>query len=71
MKKKGWLDVVSAEGGRRKFLKITPVGETLLGKVHASWEDAQKEAQNLLGEKGVEALCSIANGIWKKDKERQ
>lgn len=70
MKKKGWLDVVSAKEGKKKFLKITPVGETLLEKVHTVWEDAQEEAQHLLGEKGVEVLCGIANGIWKKDKER-
>jgi len=70
MKKKGWLDIVSAEGEKRKFLKITPTGEALLGKVHGVWEDAQKKALNLLGEEGAEVLCSIANGIWKKNKER-
>jgi DNA-binding MarR family transcriptional regulator len=70
MKKKGWLDIVSAEGEKRKFLKITPAGEVLLGKVHGVWEDAQKKALDLLGEKGAEVLCGIANGIWKKNKER-
>jgi DNA-binding MarR family transcriptional regulator len=70
MKKKGWLDIVSVKEERRKFLKITPAGEFLLGKVHGVWEDAQKKAQHLLGKEGAEVLCSIANGIWKKDKER-
>ncbi len=69
MKKKGWLDIVSVKEERRKFLKITPAGEFLLGKVHGVWEDAQKKALNLLGEEGTEVLCGIANGIWKKDKE--
>jgi DNA-binding MarR family transcriptional regulator len=70
MKKKGWLNIVSAKGERRKFLKITPTGEALLGNVQAVWEDAQKKALKLLGEEGAEVLCGIANGIWKKDKER-
>jgi len=70
MKKKGWLDIVSAKEGRRRFLRITPAGEVLLGKVHGVWEDAQKRALNLLGEEGAEVLCGVANGIWKKDKER-
>ena len=70
MRRRGWLDIASAEGERRKFLKVTPAGEVLLGQIHGAWEDAQKEAQNLLGEKGVEVLCNIANGIWKKDRER-
>lgn len=70
MKRRGWLDIASAKGERRKILKVTPAGEVLLGKIHGVWEDAQKEAQNLLGEKGAEVLCNIANGIWKKDRER-
>jgi DNA-binding MarR family transcriptional regulator len=42
MKKKGWLDMASVNERRRKFLRITPAGEVLLGKVHGAWEDAQK-----------------------------
>ena len=70
MKKKGWLDIVSAEGEKRKFLRITPAGEVLLGKVYGVWEDAQEKALNLLGEEGTQVLCGIANGIWKKDRKR-
>jgi DNA-binding MarR family transcriptional regulator len=70
MKKKGWLDIVSVKEERRKVLRITPAGEVLLGKVHGVWENAQKKALNLLGEEGADVLCGIANGIWKKDKER-
>jgi DNA-binding MarR family transcriptional regulator len=70
MKKKGWINIVSAKGERRKFLKITPAGEVLLENVHAVWKDAQEKALKLLGEEGAAVLCSIANGIWKKDKER-
>jgi DNA-binding MarR family transcriptional regulator len=70
MKKKGWLSVVTVKEEKRKFLKITPAGEELLGKVHEVWEDAQEKALNLLGEEGTEVLCGIANGIWKKDRAR-
>ena len=69
MKKKGWISIASAKEGRRRFLRITPAGEVLLGKVHGAWEGAQKKALNLLGREGSEVLCSIANGIWKKNKE--
>ncbi|MGA3206222.1 MAG: MarR family winged helix-turn-helix transcriptional regulator [Syntrophales bacterium] len=70
MKKRGWLNIVTGKEERRKFLKITRTGEELLGKVHEVWEDAQEKTLNLLGEEGAEVLCSIANGIWKKDKAR-
>jgi len=70
MKKRGWLHVVSAEGEKKKLLRITPAGEILLGKVHGVWEEAQKKALNLLGEEGAEVLCDIANGIWKKDRKQ-
>jgi DNA-binding MarR family transcriptional regulator len=70
MKKKGWLKIVTVRAERRKFLKITPAGEELLGKVQEVWEDAQEKALSLLGEEGAEVLCGIANGIWKKDKAR-
>jgi DNA-binding MarR family transcriptional regulator len=68
LKKKGWLAVVSVKNERRKYLKVTAAGEELLGKVHEAWEDAQIKAAELLGKEGTEAICNIANGIWKKDK---
>ncbi len=70
MKKRGWLKIVTVKAERRKLLRLTSAGEELLGKVQEVWEDAQKKALSLLGEEGAEVLCGIANGIWKKDKER-
>lgn len=70
MKKKGWLDVVSANGERRRLLRITPAGEKLLDAVHDVWKNAQKRAVRLLGDRETEVLCSAANEIWKKDKGR-
>jgi len=70
MKKRGWLNIVSVKEERRKFLRITPAGEALLGEVYEVWEDAQKKALNLLGEEAAKVLCNIANGIWKTDKPR-
>lgn len=68
LKKKGWLDIVSVKDERKKFLKVTPAGKELLGQVHEVWKEAQLKAVELLGDKETEALCNIANGIWKKDK---
>ena len=70
MKRRGWLKIVTVKEERRKLLRLTPAGEVLLGKVQEAWEDAQEKALSLLGEKGAEVLCNIANGIWKKDKAR-
>jgi DNA-binding MarR family transcriptional regulator len=70
MKKKGWLKIVTLKAERRRFLKITPAGEALVGKVQEAWEDAQGKAMSLLGKEGAEVLCNIANGIWKKDKSQ-
>ncbi|MGO9137765.1 MAG: MarR family winged helix-turn-helix transcriptional regulator [Syntrophales bacterium] len=71
MKRKGWLKIVTVKEERRKLLRLTPAGEVLLGSVQEAWENAQEKARSLLGEEGTEALCNIANGIWKKDKARQ
>ncbi len=68
MRKKGWIEIVSAQDERRTFLKVTPAGEEILGKIHQAWEDAQKKAVDLLGEERTEVLCNIANEIWKKDR---
>ncbi|HVO66360.1 MAG TPA: MarR family winged helix-turn-helix transcriptional regulator [Syntrophales bacterium] len=68
LKKKGWLAVIAVKDDRKKYLKVTAAGEVLLGKVHEAWEEAQIKASELLGKKGAEVICKIANGIWKKDK---
>ena len=68
MKRQGWLVAVSVAGERRKRLKVTAAGEKLLEKVHNAWEESQIKAVELLGKDGTDVICSIANGIWKKDK---
>ena len=68
LKRNGWLQTVALKEERRKLLKVTPAGEKLLEKVHGAWENAQKKAVKLLGDKETEALCNIANGMWKQDK---
>ena len=70
MKRKGWLKIVTVKEERIKLLRLTPAGEILLASVQEAWEDAQEKARILLGEEGTEALCNIANGIWKKDRAR-
>ncbi len=68
MRKNGWIEIASGRGERSKFLKVTPAGEEILGKIHEAWEDAQTKTQDLLGEDGTKALCAVANAIWKKDR---
>jgi len=65
----GWLDVVPAASGNRKVLRVTPAGEALLSDVHEAWQDAQAQAERLLGSDGAKAICGVADAIWRRDKE--
>jgi DNA-binding MarR family transcriptional regulator len=68
LKKAGWLTVTLDGDDKRKLLRITPSGERLLTDVHGAWEDAQKQAEELLGREGAAAVCLTADAIWQKDR---
>ncbi len=68
MRKKGWIEILSGQDERRKYLRVTTLGEEMLVKIHQAWEEGQKRAVDLLGEDGAQLLCNIANEIWKKDR---
>ena len=68
LKKAGWLTVTQDSDDKRKILRITPAGERLLADVHEAWENAQKQAAELLGREGAAAVCLTADEIWRKDR---
>ena len=70
LKKAGWLEVAHAHDERKKVLRVTPAGETLLREVHGAWEKAQAEAEKLLGSAGAAAICRCADEIWSRDRRR-
>jgi len=60
MRKNGWLESDPPDGGRNQTLRVTPAGMALLERVQPAWEQAQAEAERLLGEDGVGSLHQVA-----------
>jgi DNA-binding MarR family transcriptional regulator len=60
MRKNGWLTSEPPAGGRNQTLRLTPEGRDLLRRVQPAWEQAQAEAERLIGIAGVNALHEVA-----------
>jgi DNA-binding MarR family transcriptional regulator len=60
MRANGWLETMSGEDARKQPFRLTPVGEKLLKKAVVIWDQAQKQAQELLGSDGVALLTRMA-----------
>lgn len=56
MKKKGWIEVVAEDDKRAHPFRITDAGAALLEQVFPAWENAQKVAEESIGQKGVDWL---------------
>lgn len=69
LKKRGLIEIISDKSDKRKLLRVSSDGEKLLLAANIAWETAQKKAKDLLGTEGTQVICSIANGIWRKEKE--
>jgi DNA-binding MarR family transcriptional regulator len=63
MKQKGWLESDPPLGGRNQTIRLTRQGHQLLGSIQPSWENAQVEAKQLIGEAGEAALNLIASRL--------
>jgi DNA-binding MarR family transcriptional regulator len=63
MKQKGWLESEPPSGGRNQKIRLTADGKKLLGKILPSWEKAQSEAKQLIGEDGESALRQVASRL--------
>jgi DNA-binding MarR family transcriptional regulator len=61
--RKGWLEVESDADGRGQTLRLSQDGEKLLERVFPSWEQAQRQAEELLGEDGVTAMHRTAQKL--------
>src|SRR5271170_4068877 len=60
----GWAEEIPGEGGGRgRPIVLTKAGKDLLVKGAPTWHVAQARAKALLGEGGVIAITSIADGI--------
>ena len=56
MRARGWLEVVPSNDAREQPFRLTGAGRKLLEKAVPCWEQAQAQAQQLLGAEGVALL---------------
>jgi DNA-binding MarR family transcriptional regulator len=59
----GWLEVVPAEDGREQPFRLTPKGTRLIEKAVPAWEEAQRQATELLGDEGITLLNKAAKKL--------
>ncbi len=63
MRAKGWLEVVPDEDARTQPFRLTPQGERLIEKAVPAWEEAQRQASELLGDQGIALLDKAAKKL--------
>ena len=63
MRAKGWLEVVPGEDARTQPFRLTTQGKRLIEKAVPAWKQAQRQAQELLGEGGVALLTRTAGKL--------
>src|SRR3954469_10354521 len=56
----GWLEVVPDEDARAQPFRLTAQGRRLIEKAVPAWEEAQRQAADLLGEAGIGLLDRAA-----------
>src|SRR5947199_8532924 len=59
----GWLEVVPEEDARAQPFRLTPQGKRLIEKAVPAWEEAQRQASELLGEEGIALLDKAAKKL--------
>ena len=63
MRAKGWLEVVPAEDARTQPFRLTAQGRRLLERAVPAWEQAQRQAEELLGDEGTALLDKAARKL--------
>src|SRR5438045_8346588 len=59
----GWLEVVPEEDARTQPFRLTPQGRRLIEKAVPAWEEAQRQATELLGDEGIALLDKAARKL--------
>jgi len=59
----GWLEVVPDEDARTQPFRLTPQGRRLIEKAVPAWEEAQRQATELLGDEGIALLDKAAKKL--------
>src|ERR687886_2754720 len=63
MRAKGWLEVVPGEDARTQPFRLTVQGLRLLERAVPAWEQAQQQAEELLGDEGIALLNKAAKRL--------
>src|ERR1700736_4483190 len=63
MRAHGWLEVVPDEDARAQPFRLTPQGKRLIEKAVPAWEEAQRQATELLGDEGITLLDKAAKKL--------
>ena len=66
----GWVEVVPGEDARAQPFRLTPKGKRLVEKAVPAWEEAQRQATELLGEEGIALLDKAAKKLRQARAER-
>jgi DNA-binding MarR family transcriptional regulator len=59
----GWLEIVPEEDARSQPFRLTAQGKRLIEKAVPAWEEAQRQAIELLGSEGVSLLDKAAKKV--------
>jgi DNA-binding MarR family transcriptional regulator len=63
MRARGWLEVVAGEDARTQPFQLTPQARRLIEKAVPAWEQAQRQASELLGSEGIALLDKAAKKL--------
>src|SRR5271169_5835664 len=63
----GWLEVVPDEDARAHPFRLTPQGKRLIEQAMPAWEEAQRQATELLGKEGIAMLDKAAKKLGGPD----
>ena len=63
MRAHGWLEVVPGEDARTQSFRLTAQGRRLIERAVPAWEEAQRQASELLGAEGVALLDLTAKKL--------
>jgi DNA-binding MarR family transcriptional regulator len=63
MRAHGWLEVVPEADARTQPFRLTPQGRQLIDMAVPAWEEAQRQATDLLGDEGIALLAKAAKKV--------
>ena len=70
MRAHGWLEIVPDEDARTQPFRLTAQGKRLIEKAVPAWEEAQRQAKELLGDEGVALLDKAAKRLRSTSADR-